>query len=537
MRLSIRIVLPFLFVSAILSESLVDGRIVSAAEEMPPGPDRYVVVSEEYTLYTWWLVRWLDNEIACLIEIDHDGLPTNGDIYLACGENIHESWTSTPQCDVSTTDPELCSGYYLHFIQEESAYHSISTTLPPPVVWVTLDGCVPYASTYRCGDYPTLLLMGEEPQSGYSILRLEGTVDGTPFICAPICQLDLGPTEEDGLFIRFWAYSSYGDSSEAFVARVRVRNKDDQQDPYLYVDVLTAQWRGAQLAPCALNWDTFPPVGGLDGWLASPDTPGELASDIPYEYLAGNLIIHGVVDASNCADNGLLENGYANACGGEAARTAVIDWQNRFDANILVSAQEIGVPAQLLKNLFSRESQFWPGITRQLPEAGLGQLTENGADTVLLWNLPFYEQFCPSTLGDEVCKKRYPHLTDDQRSILRHALVQSVDAFCSDCPLGIDLNRAQESISIFAETLLANCDQTGMVLDLNYSRQEFSPSYGDLWRFTLVNYNVGPGCLGLAVSKTNSNGEPLDWEHVSKNLTPVCQGAIDYVMDISQASP
>ena len=62
-------------------------------------------------------------------------------------------------------------------------------------------------------------------------------------------------------------------------------------------------------------------------------------------------------------------------------------------------------------------------------------------------------------------------------------------------------------------------------------------SYEDLWRFTLVNYNAGPGCLGLAVDETSSMGEPLDWEHLSSHLTPACQGAFDYVNTISGSAP
>jgi len=42
------------------------------------------------------------------------------------------------------------------------------------------------------------------------------------------------------------------------------------------------------------------------------------------------------------------------------------------------------LPAQLLKNLFARQSQFWPGVFRDNPDAGLSQLTENGADPALL---------------------------------------------------------------------------------------------------------------------------------------------------------
>jgi len=39
--------------------------------------------------------------------------------------------------------------------------------------------------------------------------------------------------------------------------------------------------------------------------------------------------------------------------------------------------------------------------------------------------------------------------------------VQNVSAACPDCPLGIDLRQANYSISIFARSLLANCEQVG----------------------------------------------------------------------------
>ena len=262
----------------------------------------------------------------------------------------------------------------------------------------------------------------------------------------------------------------------------------------------------------------------------------DLATNISYEYLAANLIKQGVADTSTCTDGGLLENGHASPCGLETARSAVNDWQNRFDDLIFNAAQSTGIPAQLLKSIFSRESQFWPGVSTGHPEAGLGQMTNGGADTTLLWNRPFYEQFCPSVMDGANCSRGYAHLTSEQQDILRNALVSSVDAFCTDCPLGIDLDRAEKSVRIFAETLLANCQQAGMVVDLNNISNELV-LYEDLWRFTLVNYNAGPGCLGLAINQTSSNGEPLDWEHVSSHLTPACQGALDYVTDISRSSP
>jgi hypothetical protein len=532
----------------ILSAFLLGSRDVSAAAPPPPGPDRYAVVTEEYTNYIWWLARWSDSVVACQIEIDHEGLPIGGEVFDACGQSLYDKWLATQPCAASASDPGSCSGYYLHLFTSEIATRQVAVALSPPVVWVTVDGCIPYASSYRCDSLPTLVLTGEEPLAGYSITSLEGTVGEELFKCDPVCQVDLVPTDAKGLVIKFWAYSSYGDSSQAFEARVRVSGSDDPNNSYWYVDVLTTQWRGAPPAPCGQDWKAFPPVGGLTGWLASPDTPGELASNISYEYLAGNLISHGAVDASTCADGGLLENGYASACGSEVARPAVDEWQNRFDTIIFTAAREIGVPAQLLKNIFSRESQFWPGVTPQRPEAGLGQLTDNGADTLLIWNPAFYEQFCPTVLDQDICKNRFYfavededfqayEMSEEERALLRTALVMSVDAFCPDCPLGIDLNEAETSVSIFAETLLANCAQTGMVVDLNFVNPNPPPSYEDLWRFTLVNYNAGPGCLGLAVDATARAGQALNWEYVSSHFTPACSGALDYVNDVASTSP
>ena len=177
-------------------------------------------------------------------------------------------------------------------------------------------------------------------------------------------------------------------------------------------------------------------------------------------------------------------------------------------------------------------------MTNDRPEAGLGQMTEGGADTTLLWNQPFFEQFCPSVLDNAVCHKGYPHIQPEQQVLLDAALVKSVDAFCPDCPLGIDLSRAENSVAVFAETLLANCEQTGMIVYNTYGGTPgSSATYENLWRFTLVNYNAGPGCLTLAIRDTQSNGEPLDWEHLSTHLTPACQGALDYVNQMSKVAP
>jgi hypothetical protein len=514
--------------------------VVFAAENQPPGPDRFSVIMQKFTTYEWWLTDREDNTVVCSLAIDHEGLPTGGDIYNICGENTYDKWIVTKACENNGN----CSGYYLQFITTGQSERKISIKLPPPEVWISLEGCDPDKSTYKCDSQPILVLSGEEPIEGEHITGLAGDADGKPFTCDPTCRVNLGPTDDQGMTLSFWAYSSYGDSSVKFTARIRVAKSTDNNDQSLYVDVLSTQWRGNTPAACSQIWNKFPPVGGNPDWLSTPQQSKDLSTNVSYEYLAAHLIKNGVVDASNCADGGIDSNGMASVCGVESARPAVKDWQNRFDSVIFLTAQQTGVPAKLLKNIFARESQFWPGARAGHPEAGLGQMTEGGADTLLTWNPQFFEQFCPTVLDQTVCESHiYPipesswkgiGLDDTERTLLQASLIQSVDAKCPDCLMGIDFEKTDASIGVFAQLLLASCQQTAKVIDLNYSQPaEKAASFEDLWRFTLVNYNAGSGCLGLSVDETSRLNEPLDWEHLSENLTPVCSGAIEYVNSIS----
>jgi hypothetical protein len=302
-----------------------------------------------------------------------------------------------------------------------------------------------------------------------------------------------------------------------------------------YVDVLSPQWRGGPVETCGQIWQSFPPAGGPPFWLSSPSENVFLASAEPFQYLAGRLIFQGLVDASTCPNNGLLDNGYADACGLEKARDMVDLWQNQFNPRIINVAQETGLPAQLMKNLFAQESQFWPGIFRVAKEYGLGQITDLGADTVLLWNASFFDQFCPLVLSDEVCAQGYLRLDEGERAILRGALAIQANADCSDCPTGIDLTQADFSIMLFAQGLLANCSQVGQTItNATQSIPGTVSSYEDLWRFTLANYNGGPGCLAFAIHTTWGLREPMDWEHVSTHFTDPCKGVISYVELISR---
>lgn len=511
-------------------------RGTAAPAYQPPGPDRFAVTTVDYTKYFWWMIRWGEEDVECKIEIDHEGMPTPGDVYIDCGEDIYEKWVDQKPC--LEFDARLCKGFYVVLMDSKPAQKQISTKLPPPTVQVTLENCSPVytSSTSICEFEPVLVLTGIEPLPDYQIIGIEGLYEGQPFACDAICRLKLPVSGEDIFTLQFWAYSSYGDSSEIFDAQIRVAvtSAGDPDRSFWYVDVLSSQWVGVPLASCVRAWGTLPPVGGPPEWLSTPTESETLGTDIPYSYLAAQLIRQGVVDASSCVDGGLLTDDSVSACGMEVAREAVRNWQNQFDEIILNVGRDTGVPAHLLKNLFAIESQFWPGASLK-SDIGLGQLTKNGADTTLLWNPPFFYQFCPLVMDSAECSKGYLNLDDEQQKYVRLALIDAVNANCENCPLGIDLDRANFSIGVFAHTMLANCGQAGQLVEnVTGGMAGEAATYEDLWKFTLVNYNAGPGCLGEALEVTEGEGQELTWENVASHLAPACQGAINYVNEISR---
>ena len=145
-----------------------------AAGGQPPGPDRFAVVTRDYTNYVWWLTDWGNNQVACSLNVDHDGVPTYGEVFSICGKPLYDKWIATQSCPPDGT----CSGLYLQLIKTMPAQKQVAASMPPPVVWVSLDGCIPYNSTLKCNALPTLVLTGEEPMAGEYITGLAGRMDG-----------------------------------------------------------------------------------------------------------------------------------------------------------------------------------------------------------------------------------------------------------------------------------------------------------------------------------------------------------------------
>jgi len=498
-----------------------------------------IVIS--YTRYEWWLLRWSDSQLMCQVFIDHESWPTSDEVLIDCGGDVYSQWVNTPPCgglEDGSALPGDCLGLYLFFVGSENAERTIEVELPPAKVWIELSGCTPLIPDNLCPTLPTVLFTGDEPLPNEEITALHILMDGLPVDCVgSSCEVPLRPTTLNGMEIEFWADSSFGDSTEHFSAQVRVIDSGVSNLPGgggWYVDILSTQWRGYEIASCAQVWQAFPPVGGPSGWLSTPEVPELLATIVPYSYLAGRLISQGLVDVTTCPGGGLLSNGYADACGLELALPVVEEWQNRFDLQIIEIAQETGVPAQLMKNIFAQESQFWPGMFRVQNEYGLGQLTDNGAETILLWNPTFFEQFCPLVLDADACQRGYIYLDPENQAILRGALAIQANADCSGCDLGIDLTNAEFSISLFANTFLANCEQVAQIMynaTGNIAGQV--SDYEELWRFTVANYHIGPGCLSYAMYTAWAARATMDWEHVSDYLTEPCESVIPYVENVT----
>ncbi len=503
---------------------------------------RQTTIQIAYIEYEWWLLKWADSSVVCRIFVDHEGLPKPEEVADQCSLDVFRAWQSTPPCEpalVGSFDTFGCKGLYLHFISNKPSQKELVVELPQASATITLDGCEPTIPENRCPTLPNLMIIGQEPLPNERIVAIEGSYGDQPFYCeGDSCGITLQPTPLEGIEVQFWAVSSFGDTSPKYKALVRVLDTGIRQTPSesgWYIDVLSSQWIGNPLASCAETWQAFQPPGGPPLWLSSPGSTDLMASDQPYYYLAGRLISQGVVDASSCPTKGLLPNGYADVCGLELARPYLEAWQNQFDAKILEASIETGVPAQFLKNIFAQESQFWPGEFKAPYEFGLGQITDLGADALLLWNDQFYAQFCPLILSQETCDQGYLHLSQQHQAMLRGALAVQAKTDCPECPAGIDLTNTFFTIPLFAKTVKANCEQVAQIV---YNATAEMPgrvsTYEDLWRMTAANYHVGPGCLSYAVHQTVNNGLPLTWENITQYFTEPCKSAIPYVEKVAR---
>ena len=245
-------------------------------------------------------------------------------------------------------------------------------------------------------------------------------------------------------------------------------------------------------------------------WVYVPESADALYTEDPLYFLAGQLIINEVVDASYCPAGGLMLNGYANACGMAASLDTVIIVQNLVNEPILQAFIDVGTPPVMLKQLIRYESQFWPGIQDDI-HYGYGHITNIGIRNAIQWNPDLYAKVCPAGAGSE-CVSNWL-IADD--------ILNSLVATCPTCPYGVDINAAYRSVDILAETLLGYCFQTAqLVYNATGWQSSLAVDYATIWKLTLMNYNAGTQCTYDTIVETFEYTEgPMRWSDVTANVS------------------
>ncbi|MEI7846440.1 MAG: hypothetical protein WCK35_11615 [Chloroflexota bacterium] len=361
---------------------------------------------------------------------------------------------------------------------------------------------------------PYVILSGYQTITGdLSIVSLSGDVDGKKFFC-PIspCALELSET---GL-INFHAQNGKGEASDEVQANILVTKLVDG-----FSVTLTSLGKFVIFSDaCANIWQSS--SSNSSSWARFPQDPAELNTEKSLYYLSERILKAGIVTTTDCPGGGWDSNGAPNACGMSRVKEQMINWQNQYDMNIWLVSRDVQVPPIILKTLLEIESQFWPISQRLfLDEIGLGQINQLGIDVLLRTNPSIYQQVCSSALYN--CDRPYISLSGIERALIRGALAQSLDATCASCPYGFNINKSAQSIPLIAKVLYSNCVQAKAILNLN----RVTANYEDSWKFTMVSYHSGFGCLQDAIAKSAIAGTQLTWQSVLPNLK--CQGATGYV--------
>jgi hypothetical protein len=520
-----RRLLFFLFSIVVLSIALIGLRNKDAQAQSLKHRTKSVEIN--FTQYIWELRSSLDNRLICEVIIEHEGQPSLDELMTTCYRSIlpiektpiptpteqpEATLQPTPTPQASPT-PFSLTDFYRNVYWKIKNTIRIARTVQVPLPDIVINISAPNIIV----KIPYVILSAFEPVWKYQISAIKGKINFKDFFCpGSRCELPISQNSE----IEFWALSTSGDESDHIFANVTYSGSKDAYSvtnlssrPFpIYTDSCSAIW--GEAPDPTMAWASFPP------------TPQQLNTNKTLHYLAGQLMLSGVVNASSCPGDGFLANGAPNACGLDVSRPEIILWQNQFDPVIWTSGRDIGIPPRLIKALIEMESQFWPANARFfLNEFGLGKLTQVGADLALRWDEELFKQVCNGLLYN--CNVSYAQLPEWMQATVAGGVLRLVNADCADCPFNINLPNAADSLPVLARTLRANCNQVATIM----GRPDPSiTSYEDMWKFTLVSYHSGYQCLDDAFQTTKLNKAPLDWENVSTNLKcPASQYYVDEV--------
>ena len=448
----------------------------------------------------------------------------------ALKSNLQAANTSTWTPAFTETSPALPS-------LTSTSLPILNLTAPPIASSLSLHAFIRAPNGPVARPYVILTAFASIPRTGSVFIR--GFIDGTEFLCPDtpcVVYLQPGTTR----FV-FRSYSDIGETSEEVIASVRV---SQVENGYLVVVESVSQFT-VFTNSCSLIWGVDDEEAAT--WDDFVQFPYQINTRKTLHYLATQLLITGIVDASDCPAGGLsigLE--WPTACGLERAGSRMIEWQNQYDDYIWLVSRDDGIPPKILKTLIEVESQFWPGNQRfYLDEYGLGQVSQLGMDVLLRRDPALYLKFCSLVLSN--CITPYASLEPTQQAMIRGAVLSSMDATCPTCANGLDLSKAKESVLLVGKLLEANCQQveailsevitpdpdadaataTAAVATLAAGGDTGGTTYEDLWRFTLSSYHNGSSCLRDAIQTVRRAKLPVTWENVSQELT--CRGGADYV--------
>jgi hypothetical protein len=478
---------------------------------------RVAIKSHETLANHWRFSRGNDGVTVCDIYVAHDNYPSGDDILTNCGEEVYLKWLSTPPCEEALfgRDASLCEGVYIGYLGKNIHIVKESVELPQVKIRVETINCDP--GTW-CKERVVMRFIGEEPLADHRITNMHVRIGSTEKKCdADSCELRMPITNEQGVDVEYWAVSDFGDESDH--ATFRLRNVPDKNENYRF-DLLGAGIEARIPAGTEL-WSLFPVLNHPDGMVfEQPVSIDNLNTKNRLLYLAGKLILSGIVDGRTCSGFGLLDNNTANPCGERLASSTVLDWQNQYNQAIFSASIEYKVPARVLKGIIAQETQFWPHPASS-QEFGLGRITENGADMLLNWNIPVYLEDCLSLYSVEKCSAGYSNLDPTEQSMLRGLVISDV---------GTD-----KELDLLAATLYASAQQVNqMVKNITVKPVSEVSTYEDMWLISVANYHGGSGCVGTAMQTAWANGDNMLWELIYPNLLGDCMGAAGYVESVLQ---
>jgi hypothetical protein len=420
---------------------------------------------------------------------------------------------------------------------------SLTSTLPPlvgpsPALTSPVDVYAFVQAPVGQVQRPYVILTAFASVATAQIAGIRGFINSDEFVCSEApCIVYL----EGSSRLVFRAFTTNGGISEEVIASVSVAGNTQG----FFVTIDSVSQFTTFVDSCSIAWGVRDEENAR--WDAFVQFPYELNTRKTLHALATQLLLRGVVDASDCPAGGLSVGlDWPTACGLEKASGAMIEWQNRFDGYIWLASKEHGIPPKILKTLIEYETQFWPGNSRfYLDEFGLGQINQLGVDVLLRRDPTVYQEICPGVLSD--CSTPYLSLDPSQQALIRGALVSSIDANCPTCEYGLDLDKANDSVALIADLFQANCQQVDIILRTPYKPDEdadaatatavvatvaaggqgLRPEYEDYWRFTFLAYHSGISCFQSSLNATRDAGLPVTWENVQNHLT--CKSGRDYV--------